>query len=222
MIYVYASSLQHIQDPKEYPELLTYIPQIRREKTMRYRMADARKQSLGAGMLLQEVMNLHSIKENDIYYGENGKPETKNICFNLSHSNEMAICAVSKLSVGCDIEKIKKEPKDIARNCFCKSEVEYLESFSGEKRVEEFFRLWTMKESFVKMTGEGMKLAFNRFEFLLEDCDNIQVQKDGVIQKCFIKEYEIPTFKMTVCAEEAEFVQEIQWIDLIASKMLHK
>lgn len=214
MVYVYASNLQQIPDPKEHSKYLMYIPNMRRKKTMGYKIADARKQSLGAGMLLQEVMNLHGIKEEDIYFGENGKPEAKSICFNLSHSKEMVICVVSEKAVGCDIEKVKKSPMEVARRCFCLSEVLYLESLSEERQEEEFFRLWTMKESFVKMTGEGMKLALNRIEFDLSG-EIVQVRKDGVVQDCFIKEYNIPQFKTTVCAKEEEFVSNVKFINLL-------
>ncbi len=208
MVTVYALNLQNILDPKDYPELLELIPSIRREKTMRYKTPEARRQSLGAGILLQEVMKRYDIKESDIYFGENGKPEAKNIYFNLSHSNEVVICAVGECAVGCDIEKIKKEPKKVAQKCLSQSELSYLESLSNEEREATFFRFWTMKESFVKMTGEGMKVDFNRLEFDLWN-EKIQVKTDGMIQPCFIKEYKIPAFKVTVCAKESEFAEEI-------------
>lgn len=208
MVLIYAMDLSNIPDPKEQSDFLNRIPQIRREKTMRYKFAEARKQSLGAGILLQKVMELHNIKEEDIYIDKNGKPEAKGICFNLSHSKEMAICVVSEQAVGCDIEKIKKEPKNVAKKCFCTSELQYLESLPKEKREEVFFRIWTMKESYIKMTGEGMRLSFQRIAFDFRN-DDICVLRDGIVQDCFIKEYEIPQFKITVCAKEAQFAEKI-------------
>ena len=35
------------------------------------------------------------------------------------------------------------------------------------KRCEEFYRLWTLKESFMKVTGLGMKLPLDSFCFQL-------------------------------------------------------
>ena len=44
---------------------------------------------------------------------ENGKPIVEGICFNLSHSGDYVICAVSERPVGCDIEQIKEENRVI-------------------------------------------------------------------------------------------------------------
>ena len=33
----------------------------------------------------------------------------------------------------------------------------------------EFLKYWTLKESYVKMTGEGMQFSFDKIEFILEE-----------------------------------------------------
>ena len=60
-----------------------------------------------------------------------------------------------------------------------------------------------MKESYVKMTGEGLRLPMNEFELILSD--EVKVLRDGEIQECFIKEYTVPEYRITVCAGECEF-----------------
>lgn len=210
MVYVYAADVSQLPDPKEFPEVLKGLLEERKQKTLRCIRPDSRKQSLGAGLLLRHVLHLHGIIQEDICYGENGKPETHGICFNLSHSHDMVVCAVSEKAVGCDIEKITDARKHLAERFFCKEEILHLETFANTERDSEFFRLWTMKESYMKMTGEGMRLPLNQFELLMGN--EVKVRRDGVIDSCFIKEYKIPGYRLTVCGKEAEFAEEVEYV----------
>ena len=194
MVTVYATNISNLPDPKEIPQIMASLSQKRQEKTLRYRFEDKRKQSLGAGLLLEYVLQLHGKSSRDIRFGENGKPELENFFFNLSHAGDYVICAVGDKLVGCDVEKITKEPKYMAEKFFCKSENEHLNQLEAEERIREFFRIWTMKESYIKMTGEGMRLALDRMEFVLEN--PVKVYRDGMCCACGIHEYEIGGYKI--------------------------
>ncbi len=213
MVTVYATNISKLPDPKEMPQMMAQLPLERQEKTMRYRFADKRKQSLGAGLLLEYVLKLHGKSSSDMRFGENGKPELDNFCFNLSHAGDFVICAVSRKLVGCDVEEITTEPKHMAEKFFCKSENEHLNHLVGAERINEFFRIWTLKESYMKMTGEGMCLALNRMEFIFEE--SVKVYRDSEFCSCRIKEYEIPGYKCSVCSEDIEFAEDLCWVDLI-------
>lgn len=212
MVKIYAVDVSNLPDPKEYPELLNGLSENRKEKTLRYRQLKDRKQSLGAGMLLQKCLSEHGICAEDIRYGENGKPEVSKICFNLSHSNDIVVCVVSEKEVGCDVEKISELRERIAERFFTEYEIGYLNGFEGDEKRDEFYRLWTMKESYMKMTGEGMSLSLDRFEFIFNE--NIKVYRDGELCSCFVKEYEIPGYKLTVCAQENRFEEILNWIEI--------
>ena len=214
MVIIYATNISKLQDPKEVPHLLASLPQARQEKILRCRVADKRKQSLGAGLLLEYVLNLHGKSSMEIKIGENGKPQLENFFFNLSHAGDYVICAVGEELVGCDVEKITQEPKNLAEKYFCKSEKEHLNQLEGIERTKEFFRIWTLKESYMKMTGEGMRLALNRVEFIVGD--RVKVYRDGVLCSCGIKEYEIVGYKCSVCSEDIAFSQELRWVDLLS------
>ncbi len=185
----------------------------RKQKILRYKLAESRKQSLGAGLLLKWALQKHGIAAEKLSYGPNGKPEAVGVFFNLSHSGQWAVCAIGDVPVGCDVEEIAPVREGIAERFFTKNEVEYLNRFDGEQRLEKFFRLWTLKESYVKMTGEGMSLALDRFEFDLTEQPT--VKHDGKACGCHVKEYDLPGYKLAVCAEEDIFTDIVQHVSVI-------
>ena len=212
MVHLYATDIRNLPDPKEDPALLDKLSAERKCRIMKYLKAEDRKRSLGAGLLLNEILPRHGASPAGIRVGEDGKPVVEGIFFNLSHSDNIVICATAEKEVGCDVEKIVKAPEGVAERFFHPSEAEYVKACMGEERDKRFFRIWTMKESYIKMTGEGMRLSFNRFEFLL-DSEKTKVCRDGKILSCNIMEYNIPGYKVSVCAKEERFAKAIEFVD---------
>ena len=52
MVHIYAVDITNLPDPLEVPELMGDLPEIRKQKILKCRQPEARKQSLGAGLLL--------------------------------------------------------------------------------------------------------------------------------------------------------------------------
>ena len=125
------------------------------------------------------------------HYGANEKPYLKgkqDIYFNLSHSEDVAVCAISLWEVGCDIEKISDIPLNIAKKYFCESEYDLISSQkTQEAKQEMFFRLWTLKESYIKMTGMGMRKPMNSFRIKF-GADGIEVKQKLGYQTCYFHE----------------------------------
>ncbi len=213
MIKLYVAEIRNLQDPKENSALLEGLAKYRQEKILRYKYAMGRIQSLGAGLLLKKVLNEYRIPQDSIKIGKNGKPEAEGFHFNLSHTDGLVICVVGKKAVGCDVEKIKKASTEIAKRYFTDSEISYLRECSNEVFDREFFRIWTTKEAYMKMTGEGMSLGLNHVEVCFYD-EKISVWREGKKADCYVKEYDIPGYKITVCSEEKEFAEEIVQCDL--------
>lgn len=221
MVYIYAVDITYLPDPQEFPEFMEKLPEIRKQKIIKCKQLQARKQSAGAGLLLGYILKEYGLADAEIKFGSNGKPEIEGIFFNLSHSKNMVICVVSDKSVGCDIELICKAPEKVADRFFSEAEQSHLSQYSGEEKNKEFYRLWTMKESYMKMTGEGMRLPLHQFEVHIGE--RIQLYRDGMLQDCFIKEYELLRdenlpYQVSVCAEEDAFAEQIvfkEWEELV-------
>ena len=77
-------------------------------------------------------------------------PETHMPFFNLSHSGNFVGCAVHDQEIGLDIQEIT-EPRDSLIRRVCTQD-----ELASLKSSQDFCRIWTMKESAVKLTGEGI------------------------------------------------------------------
>lgn len=92
-----------------------------------------------------------------IAYGPYGKPylmDYPKAHFNISHSGQYVVCAVSDRPVGIDIQEIVPYCSEIAANVCNLTELAHL-GVSSEPATE-FARIWTKKEAFVKLTGNGI------------------------------------------------------------------
>ena len=78
--------------------------------------------------------------------------------FNLSGSNEIAGAVTLKGSVGVDIEFINPNTdwESLAKHFFSVNEYKTILSFAPDQRQNAFFDLWTLKEAYLKATGEGI------------------------------------------------------------------
>jgi 4'-phosphopantetheinyl transferase len=97
-----------------------------------------------------------------------GLPELQ---FNLSHTRGFVACAVCVgAEIGIDVETLAPERAglDIAKRFFSLSEVRILQGTAPDQQPAVFFRLWTLKEAFIKATGEGLNRALDSFSFSLD------------------------------------------------------
>ena len=82
--------------------------------------------------------------------------------FNVSHAGDYVVGVLSDCEVGCDIEKNANAPLEVAEHYFYHSELAYIKAAKNKDKA--FFTLWTLKESYMKMTGRGMSLPLDSFE----------------------------------------------------------
>ncbi|KZX14627.1 4'-phosphopantetheinyl transferase sfp [Methanobrevibacter cuticularis] len=135
--------------------------------------------SLGGEALLNYL--LKKIKIHDPIFINNslGKPCLKNypeVHFNISHSEKYVFCGVSYLPIGLDIECIHKIDLSIAKTQFHQKEYEYI--INSQNKYEAFFKIWVLKESYLKMTGIGLKSKLNSFFIDIGENNNIKVFKN--------------------------------------------
>ena len=132
----------------------------RRDKALRFRFELDRRLSVAVYLLLCEGLEkeygLTGLPE--FVSGYHGKPALKDhpdIHFNLSHCPRAALCVIDDAPVGCDVECVPSGlDMDVCRRCFNEEE---LAGIAGSDDPQlAFTRLWTRKEAFLKLTGEGL------------------------------------------------------------------
>lgn len=97
------------------------------------------------------------IAKQEFAYTEYGKPYLINypdVHFNISHSVEYVVCAVSDKPVGIDIQKIGEYNSDVAKRVCNEKELVQIEN--SLDKASEFTKLWTQKEAVLKMYGTGI------------------------------------------------------------------
>ena len=199
MMNYYLLDASALPDPKEAAESLTGIPNWRCDYILRYLRPCDRKLSLGAWRLMESSLKRHGFSAENVVIGKNGKMECEGIYFNISHSADMVLCAVSDTPVGCDIEKVTNAPMEVAERYFSEKERRYIAVAKNSADANRrFFRLWTMKESYMKMTGEGMSLSPDRLE---TDPDGLSILRDGILQSCVLQNSAIDDYEISICTQ---------------------
>jgi len=163
-----------LEDTAKFFDAYAAVPAARREKVDRLRIPAAKRLSLCAGLLLQRALRSRGVSGADAEIGEGayGKPflpRRPDVQFSLSHSGTRVMCVTAGSPVGCDIQAAEPRDLRIARRFF--SEAECRAIFAGareEDRQAMFFRIWTLKESFLKCIGLGLALPLDAFSVVPE------------------------------------------------------
>jgi len=104
-------------------------------------------------------------------YNEYGKPELLNprpIHFNVSHSGDHLVIAISSTcNVGVDIECVKpaREYLNIAKSFFAPTEYDLLLSLNESDKAIGFYKIWSLKESYIKAKSQGLSISLSDFQF---------------------------------------------------------
>lgn len=139
---------------------------------------DRRRYIIGRGFLRAVLAQYLRIDPADVLvrYLPSGKPvlaleqSGDRLQFNLSHSHELALCAVGRgHPLGIDVEWIRDElaVEGIAERLFAPSEAAALRNLPRSRQTEAFFAYWTLKEAYVKARGAGLQIPLNQFELAL-------------------------------------------------------
>lgn len=146
----------------DFEKQLKSISSYRQSRVNSYKQESDKMLCLAATLLLDKALAEFGLRERDMDYcfNEHGKPYFKNkpdLFFSLSHSGNYAMAAVSNKEIGCDIQLIKDMDIRLSKRFFAEDENEYI------KNINDFFRVWTLKESFIKLTGRGLSMPLNSF-----------------------------------------------------------
>ena len=121
-------------------------------------------------------------------YGENGKPILDCASMSLTHSSGAAMAAVARSAVGVDIERKRRVSWRAAKRIM------------NAKEYEEFISLpevWTAKESFLKLTGEGIAAGLDKLHY---DREKEEVRRETTGECAFAARFDSEELCACVCS----------------------
>jgi len=196
-----------------YYKLLNYVCKQKRISIEKIRNWDDRQESLLSNIFLRSIIcNELKIKNNLINFKKNkyNKPylkDYKNFHFNISHSGKYIVCATNNTPIGIDIEQIKPIDLAVAKYFFTKEEYNDILRNKSFERLQYFYSVWTLKESYIKAIGKGVSIPLSNFTIkILQD----KIKSYKTDPNYYFKQYEIDkNYKMSICATKCAWANKV-------------
>lgn len=206
MLKTYMVNIDSNFEKDQFNILLNYVSEDKKAQIHRfYHFEDSQRALIGNVLSRYAICKNLNIKNNDITFGANeyGKPfllGANNIHFNISHSGNWVVCAISDFPVGIDVEVIKPIDLDIAKRFFSEDEYSALLNQTEEDKPKYFFKLWTLKESYIKAVGKGLSIPLNSFTVSVEN-NSIINTNESLIDYCLFQSYLDSNSLYAVCSK---------------------
>lgn len=215
MTVTYLMQTDPLADEALFRDLYQTVSPARQAKIDRFILPRDKKLSLAAGLLLQAGLADHGFRESELTmaHHENDKPFIKDhpeLCFNIAHSENLAICSFSNQEIGADVEKVTPADLELARRFFDASE--YRTIVAAESPTDTFFDYWVLKESYMKATGRGFKLPLDAFRIAW--AEDIRVYEDDILRPYhFYHTTVFETFKLAVCVKGEPPAMQLRFLN---------
>jgi 4'-phosphopantetheinyl transferase len=140
----------------------SYLSREESARAARLRIPHLRRRFTASRGIVRSILSRYtaiSPKAVEISYTENGKPilkEEGNLEFNISHSEDVLLCALAVgVPIGVDVEQMRDDVDidGVARRFFAPREHEDLAKIPKSEQGRAFFRTWTRKEALIKARG---------------------------------------------------------------------
>ena len=169
-VHIWRIALDRGADPGELTDILSADE---RERAGRYRFERDRRRAIVRRAALRQILADYlkaSPAELEFACGPQGKPALVEQGahtawhFNLSFSNELALCAIARQPLGVDIEWLRpvENAALVAKHFFTPAEVRLQSESTDVDHV--FLTHWTRKEALIKATGSGLSVPLNSFD----------------------------------------------------------
>lgn len=153
--------------------------------------------------LLGEILKTHfGITKYIIAKDKKGKPflaEFTNLHFNISHCDGLAVCGISSDEIGVDAELIRGCSSKVMKRIFSAEEQNFIAVSKSPET--DFFKIWTLKESLCKFTGDGIFSGLSDYSF---DFSLGEPQCRKAADKIFTQKIIEKKWVVSVCAHDRE------------------
>jgi 4'-phosphopantetheinyl transferase len=198
---------------------ISFLSEERREHFNRFKNSKSALRSIFGELISRKILSeklLTAPSYFEFKKTENGKPylDSKDIHFNLSHSGEWVVFAYCDRETGIDIEKVRPVNYRIAERFFSSGENDILSGLKGKRKLNFFFDLWTLKESYLKMLGTGLTKSLSSFTVLASGQDfRIEEHESGQVLPVFFRQYAVDKeYKLSVCSGCEVFSEKLKYL----------
>lgn len=174
-VHIWLASLE--QPPENMQQFLSTLSPDEQARAARFFFEKDRRRFIAARGILRALLSRYlRVPAGTLRFAYNAyrKPallsETHPVlCFNLSHSHELALYAFAyEREIGVDIEYMRSLAGNdyslLAKRCFSQSEYATLCALPESLRRQAFFNGWTRKEAYIKACGKGLSIPLSSFE----------------------------------------------------------
>lgn len=152
------------------------LSQEESERAARFRFEAHRNRFIAGRARLRQVLSRCAgldPREIELAYSIEGKPRLAasmprtGLQFNLAHSNELALIAVThNARIGIDLEFVRplSDMDALVSRFFSKRESALFQELAEPEKPAAFFNLWTRKEALLKATGAGIAGGLDKVE----------------------------------------------------------
>lgn len=215
MIKVYCLNIKEDLENNKLEELTKYLSNEKYERIKKFYKLEDYKRTLFADILARYIISKTIKKEfTEIIFDYNkyGKPFLRgepNVHYNMSHSGDWVVAVIHSFPIGIDIEEIIPIDLRIGKRFFTDKEYEYITNKNPMNRLEYFYEIWTLKESYIKTVGRGLSIPLNSFNICIND-NTISIETENEFKNYNFRQYNIDcNYKMAICHAKEAVGEEI-------------
>ncbi len=216
MVDIFIADVAPLEADEKFLKYLGQADPERQAKVGSLVVREKQNQSLAAGIILPLALKACGVAGKiEISNGDFGKPRLvspRGLYYNVSHSGGKVVCALANGEVGCDIQAVAPVNLSVAKRYFSPEEYDFL--CACEDKQEYFYRLWTVKESYLKALGTGLCRPLNSFTVRFTD-GGTEIDDPEGDGGWFIKEYAgVSGYKIACCSRDGDFCGQVRVLTL--------
>ncbi|KEO78089.1 4'-phosphopantetheinyl transferase superfamily protein [Paenibacillus polymyxa] len=226
MVVMYRININESIKNNNIKNLMQFISSSRRKRAMRFwNVRDSYRSVLGEMLARYAICHRSGCLNENIkmQFDAGSKPRLlfpAGLFFNISHSGDWVLCAISNNSVGIDVEYMKEVNLQIAECFFSTSEYQFILNHHSEEELKKrFYQIWTLKESYVKADGRGLRLPMKSFSMLFKE-QHISIHTENALRNCKFKTFQIDEqYIVSVCSVQnpiGDSMEELNIQDVVS------
>lgn len=180
-VHVWCASLEYTDN--QLNDFFALLNDEEQARAQRFHFLKDRHHFVAARGILKKLLGTYlklAPQSLNFSYSAFGKPflkEHPSLQFNLSHSNQMTLIAITlNYAVGIDIESMHRicDMDLIAQRYFSAREYEILKNLSNTEKTQTFYNGWTRKEAFLKAHGQGLSYSLDKVEVTMHPNETVK------------------------------------------------